>query len=411
MDTEQSLRDRYAALSPTLNEAQCRRWAAVEARALGRGGIALVSRALNMSPHRVRDGITELDDPDHEAFVASGRVRRPGAGRPAATATQPELLAALDRLVDPVTRGDPMSPLRWSSKSTTKLAQALRSEGLVASADTVGRLLVSQGYSLQSTRKTMEGGDHPDRDEQFQHIASQTVAFQASGQPVISVDCKKKELVGEFSNSGQEWQPKGHPTAVNVYNFVSDALFKAIPYGVYDVTHNEGWVTVGIDHDTAEFAVSTIRQWWQRMGRSRYREATRLYVTADGGGSNSARSRLWKQELQRLADDTGLSIHVSHLPPGTSKWNKIEHRLFSQITTNWRGKPLVTLETVVGLIGATTTQTGLKVRAVANTKSYALGRKVTHPEMAALKIEKDDFHGVWNYTIRPRPKQRRRSGR
>jgi hypothetical protein len=281
----------------------------------------------------------------------------------------------------------------------------------VASADTVGRLLVSQGYSLQSTRKTMEGGDHPDRDEQFQHIASQTVAFQASGQPVISVDCKKKELVGEFSNSGQEWQPKGHPTAVNVYNFVSDALFKAIPYGVYDVTHNEGWVTVGIDHDTAEFAVSTIRQWWQRMGRSRYREATRLYVTADGGGSNSARSRLWKQELQRLADDTGLSIHVSHLPPGTSKWNKIEHRLFSQITTNWRGKPLVTLETVVGLIGATTTQTGLKVRAVANTKSYALGRKVTHPEMAALKIEKDDFHGEWNYTIRPRPKQRRRSGR
>jgi hypothetical protein len=295
-----------------------------------------------------------------------------------------------------------MSALRWSSKSTETLATELRAEGFGVSADVVGELLKAQGYSLQSTRKTLEGGDHPDRDAQFQHIAAQVAAFQKADQPVISVDCKKKELVGEFKNGGREWQPKGQPEAVNVYDFVDDALFKAIPYGVYDVTRNEGWVSVGIDHDTAEFAVHSIRQWWQRMGKKRYAEATALYVTADGGGSNGSRNRLWKQEMQRLADDTGMTIHVSHLPPGTSKWNKIEHRLFSQITINWRGKPLRTLEAVVGLIANTTTRTGLKVRAAADQKRYKTGRKISDAEMKELALIKDDFHGDWNYSFTPR---------
>jgi hypothetical protein len=284
------------------------------------------------------------------------------------------------------------------------LAAALRADGFKVSADTVGEMLKAQDYSLQAPRKTHEGGDRPDRDAQFQHINEQTKAMQSANQPVISVDCKKKELVGEFKNGGREWQPKGHPEAVNVYDFVSDALFKASPYGVYDVTRNEGWVSVGIDHDTAEFAVHTIKWWWQKMGRSRYPEATELYITADGGGSNGSRNRLWKQELQALADATGLTIHVSHLPPGTSKWNKIEHRLFSQITMNWRGKPLATLEAVVSLIANTTTQTGLKVRAAADTRKYPTGRKVTAADVAALNMVKDDFHGEWNYTFIPHAK-------
>jgi hypothetical protein len=263
-------------------------------------------------------------------------------------------------------------------------------------------MLREMGYSLQAPRKTLEGGNHPDRDAQFQHIADETLRMQLAGQPVISVDCKKKELVGEFKNGGREWQPKGQPEAVNVYDFIDDALFKAIPYGVYDVTRNEGWVAVGIDHDTAEFAVHTIGQWWQRMGRARYRAAKQLFITADGGGSNGSRNRLWKQELQRLADATGLEIHVSHLPPGTSKWNKIEHRLFGQITTNRRGKPLRTLETVVALIANTTTRTGLKVKAVANQKPYATGRKISDAEMKVLAINRDAFHGEWNYAIKPR---------
>jgi hypothetical protein len=288
--------------------------------------------------------------------------------------------------------------------STEKLATALRAEGFRVSADTVGQMLTAQGYSLQATRKTMEGGDHPDRDAQFQHIASEAARMQAAGQPVISVDCKKKEFIGPFKNAGREWQPAGKPEAVNVYDFPDMADGKAIPYGVYDVTRNEGWVSVGIDHDTAEFAVSTIRQWWRRMGQPRYKGATALYVTADGGGSNGARNRLWKSEMQRLADDTGLTIHVSHLPPGTSKWNKIEHRLFGQITTNWRGKPLVTLEAVVGLIASTTTATGLKVRAAADQKRYPTGKKVTEEEMAALALTRNDFHGEWNYSFTPRKK-------
>lgn len=403
-DEETRIRVKYASLAPTMSEALTRMWAAAEARSLGRGGIACVVRATGLARDTIAAGLRELDDPEHQTRLATGRVRRPGGGRKALTTTHPGVAAALDALVAPATRGDPMSPLRWSSKSTEKLAAELNAQGFPISADTVGELLKAQDYSLQAPRKTLEGGDHPDRDAQFQHIAAQTQQFQAAGQPVISVDCKKKELVGEFTNGGREWQPRGHPEAVNVYDFVSDALFKVSPYGIYDVTRNEGWVSVGIDHDTAEFAVSSIRQWWRRMGQRRYPEATRLYVTADGGGSNGSRNRLWKRELQRLADDTGLEIEVSHLPPGTSKWNKIEHRLFSQITLNWRGKPLTTLETVVSLIAATKTVTGLKVKAAADQKTYRTGIKISKQEMKGLNLVKDEFHGDWNYIIKPRAK-------
>ena len=405
LDQEAVIRVKFEALAPVLNEAASRVWAALEARALGHGGIACVARATGLARGTIVAGLRDLDDPEQLARLAAGQVRRPGGGRKPVTVNQPELVAALERLVSPATRGDPMSPLRWTSKSTEKLAAALHAAGFRVSADTVGTLLKAQGYSLQAPRKTLEGGDHPDRDAQFQHIAAQVTRMQAADQPVISVDCKKKELVGEFKNGGREWQPAGHPEAVNVYDFVDDALFKVNPYGVYDVTRNEGWVSVGIDHDTAEFAVATIRQWWRRMGKARYPQATALYVTADGGGSNGSRNRMWKRELQRLADDTGLTIHVSHLPPGTSKWNKIEHRLFSQITANWRGKPLSTLEVVVGLIANTSTQTGLKVRAATDQKPYRTGIKVSDAEMKQLSLVRDDFHGDWNYSVTPRPKQ------
>ena len=403
-DHEALIRNKFASLAPIMGEAQLRLWAATEARALGRGGIAMVARATGLSRNTIVAGLSELDNPELQARVAAGRSRRPGAGRKSVVVTRPEIEVALDRLVSPATRGDPMSPLRWSSKSTEKLAAELRAEGFTIDADTVGTLLKAQGYSLQALHKTLEGGAHPKRDAQFQHIAATVARFQAAGQPVISVDCKKKELVGTFKNAGREWQITGRPEAVNVHDFANDALFKAIPYGVYDVTRNEGWVCVGIDHETAEFAVATIRQWWRQMGQARYRGATELYITADGGGSNGARNRLWKRELQTLADSTGLMIHVSHLPPGTSKWNKIEHRLFSQITLNWRGKPLTTLEAVVGLIGNTTTKTGLKVRAIADQKSYPTGRKVTDAEMKALAITRSNFHGDWNYSFTPREK-------
>jgi hypothetical protein len=314
------------------------------------------------------------------------------------------LEAALARLVDPTTRGDPGSPLRWTSKSKATLAAELRAEGFRVSANTVGALLRQQGYSLQAPRKRLEGGGHPDRDAQFRHIQQQVEAMQGAGQPVISVDCKKKELVGEFKNGGREWQPKGRPVSVNVYDFVDDALFKAIPYGVYDVTRDEAWVSIGISHETAAFAVDTIRHWWRQMGRRRYPAATALLITADGGGSNGARNRAWKVELQRLADRTGLTLHVCHLPPGTSKWNKIEHRLFNHITMNWRGRPLATLEAVVALIANTRTRTGLHVQAAANDKPYRTGRKVSDAEIQGLNLVRDDFHGEWNYAIHPRAK-------
>jgi hypothetical protein len=405
-DAEAVVRAKFEALAGVLNEVQTRLWAAAEARSYGHGGVVLVARATGLARGTIATGLRDLDDPAHRTQLAAGRVRRPGGGRKTLTTTQPGLAAALEDLVAPATRGDPESPLRWTSKSTTKLAAELRAAGFDVSASTVGTLLKAEDYSLQAPRKTLEGGDHPDRDAQFHHIADVTRQMQAAGQPVVSVDCKKKELIGAFTNGGREWQPKGHPQGVNVYDFVSDARFKANPYGVYDVTRNEGWVSVGIDHDTAEFAVQTLRQWWRRMGRARYADATELYITADGGGSNGARNRLWKQELQRFADATGLTIRVSHLPPGTSKWNKIEHRLFSQITLNWRGRPLTTLETIVSLIANTTTQTGLRVRAALDTRTYPTGRKVTTAQMKALALAKDDFHGEWNYTFTPRTKPR-----
>jgi DNA-binding phage protein len=405
MRRAEEIRTRFNLLAPSLNETELRLWAAAEARAVGRGGITLVARATGVSRPRITRGLADLDDPDHQTLRSAGRIRRSGAGRPFVEQQQPGLAEALDRLVAPATRGDPESPLRWTSKSTAHLADALRAEGFEASAKTVAAILKADGFSLQALQKTLEGGDHPDRDAQFQHIQQQVAHAQTAQQPVISVDCKKKELVGTFKNAGQEWQPAGHPEAVNVYDFASDALFKAMPYGVYDVTRNEGYVSVGITHDTAEFAVDTIRHWWRRMGRPRYSDATEIYVIADGGGSNGSRNRLWKQELQALADTTGLTIHVSHLPPGTSKWNKIEHRLFSQITLNWRGRPLTSLEVVVSLIANTRTSTGLKVKAAANRKAYRTGIKVSDAEMKELLIEKDNFHGEWNYVIRPRERR------
>jgi len=396
------LRTKFEALAPSMSEVGQRLWAAVEARALGRGGVAVVARATGLRRARIVAGVRDLDDPTHATLRASGRVRRPGAGRPSATAFQPGLLAALDRLVEPTTRGDPMSALRWTSKSKTKLATELTAQGFLVSPNTVGALLHQQRYSLQAPRKLLEGGDHPDRDAQFRHLQARVAALQAAGQPVVSVDCKKKELVGTFQTGGQEWQPQGQPVPVNVYDFVSDAVCKVSPYGVYDVTRNEGWVSVGTDHDTARFAVNSIREWWRRMGRQRYAAATEILITADGGGSNSSRGRLWKLELQRFADRTGLTVHVCHLPPGTSKWNKIEHRLFSQITLNWRGRPLETLEIVVQLIAHTRTDTGLRVRAAADEKPYPTKVKVSDQTMRELRLVRDDFHGNWNYSLLPR---------
>ena len=399
---EDSLRRKYESLAPILPEAARRHWAAAEARALGRGGISAVARATGLTRDTIRVGLRELDDPDHQALIATGRARRPGAGRPSALENHPGLDDALERLVNPATRGDPMSALRWTSKSTTTLAAELTAQGFAVTADTVGTILKARHYSLQSTRKRLEGGDHPDRDAQFLHIQRRVAAMQAAGQPIVSVDCKKKELIGRFKNQGREWQPAGEPEAVNVYDFPDLADGKAIPYGVYDVTRNEGWVSVGTDHDTGEFAVNTLQEWWRRMGRSRYRAAKELLITADGGGSNGSRNRAWKKHLQCFTDRTGLVVHVCHLPPGTSKWNKIEHRLFGQITLNWRGRPLETLEVVVQLIANTTTATGLRVKAAADQKPYPTKIKVSDAEMAQINLSKETFHGEWNYTIRPR---------
>jgi transposase len=336
-----------------------------------------------------------------ETAGGAGRVRRPGGGRKSLVAHDATLLADLETLVDPVTRGDPESPLRWTSKSRSKLALALRAQGHRVSGRTVGRLLRGLGYSLQAPRKTLEGTDHPDRDAQFEHINAQAQAFQERGQPVISVDAKKKELVGLFKNGGREWQPVGQPERVNVHDFPSQAEGRALPYGVYDLAQNTGWVSVGTDHDTATFAVETIRRWWQQMGTPTYPGATDLLITADGGGSNSSRSRLWKVALQQLADDTGLRVQVCHFPPGTSKWNKIEHRLFAHITENWRGRPLVSQAVVVNLIGSTTTTTGLAVRAALDPAHYPTKQKVSDAELNRVQLQRADFHGEWNYAIHP----------
>jgi hypothetical protein len=394
----EQLAEKYAVMAPVLDERQRRRWMGAEARALGRGGVSAVARATGASRSTVTAAVKELDDPG--SGVPAGRVRRPGAGRPSVVESDAGLAAALEALVDPATRGDPESPLRWTSKSTQILAGELRGEGHRVGPRTVAKLLSGAGYSLQATRKTREGGTHPDRDAQFRYLSEQVNAHLADGQPVVSVDTKKKELVGRYKNGGREWQPKGDPEQVDVYDFLGEQG-KAIPYGVYDVAANAAWVSVGRDHDTATFAVSTLRRWWQAMGRPLYPEARRLLISADGGGSNGSRVRLWKVELAAFAAESGLQITVCHLPPGTSKWNKIEHRLFSHISMNWRGRPLESHETIVALIAATTTRTGLSVHAELDDGDYPKGVKISDQQMAALPLERHDFHGNWNYTLRP----------
>lgn len=400
MANEAEIRMKFEALSPAMGERMRRLWAGSEAEAYGDGGLAAVARATGMSRTTIRSGRNEL----REGLAAEpeGHTRRPGAGRPRIEDVNPGLVEALESLVDPVTRGDPESPLRWTAKSTRKLAEELGQRGYQISPQKVGELLRDCGYSLQATHKTTEGKQHPDRNAQFELISERVDEFQARGAPVISVDTKKKELVGDFKNAGREWQPKGEPVPVRVHDFIDKTLGKVIPYGVYDVTRNTGWVNVGTDHDTPAFAVESIWQWWWRMGRRTYPDASELLITADSGGSNSSRSRVWKASLQDLADRTGLTICVSHLPPGTSKWNKIEHRLFCHITENWRGRPLVDHETVVNLIGSTRTAKGLRVKAKLDTREYPLGVKVTDAEMGGLSLMRDDFHGEWNYKLVPR---------
>jgi hypothetical protein len=397
----ENLKAKFSEIVPLLDERQLRFVALAEARSLGHGGIKAVAEASGLSRRSIERAKIEASDDSPIPPCPDSRVRRPGGGRKKLVEHNPGLLKALDKLVDPATRGDPMSPLRWTSKSTAKLSQELKDAGYQISANTVGDLLKQSGYSLQSVRKKLEGGSHEDRDRQFCFINDSVVCFQECGHPVISIDAKKKELVGTFHNKGKEWQPKGEPEKANTHDFMDKKLGKVTPYGVFDITSNEGWVSVGIDHDTAEFAAETIRRWWEEMGRERYPEAKKLLITADGGGSNGVRLRLWKKCLQKLATLTGLEIHVRHFPPGTSKWNKIEHRLFAQITNNWRGRPLLSREVVVNLIGSTTTQTGLKVRAALDETSYPTKQKVTDEEMDAIKITREQFHGEWNYFIRP----------
>jgi transposase len=400
MKEQEAITQRYARVAGVLDERSRRAVAASEALALGWGGITAVSRATGLSRKTIRAGIKELRGELPRA--APGRVRRPGGGRKKLVATDPTVRADLERLVEPTTRGDPESPLRWTCKSVRKLAAAPRGLGHRVSHQWVAETLRALGYSLQGNRKTREGSGHPDRDAQFAHLNAAAEAFLAAGEPVISVDTKKKELVGDFKNGGREWRPQGAPEQVRVHDFVIPELGRVSPYGVYDLAANAGWVAVGIDHDTAAFAVATIRRWWHSTGRARYPRARRLLICADGGGSNGARLRLWKWELQRLADETGLTISVGHFPPGTSKWNKIEHRLFAFISQNWRGTPLTSYAVILSLIAATTTATGLTVESYLDTDRYPPGRKVSDAEMATLRLVRDAFHGEWNYTIAPR---------
>jgi len=398
----QSLQEKYEALSPVLNERSRRRWAAVEARALGHGGIAAVEEATGISRSTIARGLRELKDADDEPLEAE-RIRRPGGGRKPVTEKDPTILESLERLVEPTTAGQPDAPLRWTSKSLRNLASELKEEGHDVSHPTVGTLLKDLGYTLQANRKTREGTSHPDRDAQFGYLNEQVRASQAAGHPVISVDTKKKELVGDFKNPGQEWRPKGMPEEVRSHDFKIPGPEggKAIPYGVYDLTRDEGWVSVGIDHDTGSFAVHSIARWWEEMGQPAYQDAPALLITADCGGSNGTRIRLWKWELQQFANRSGLTITVCHFPPGTSKWNKIEHRFFSFIAMNWRGKPLFSLATIVNLIGSTTTRSGLRIRSEIDHGTYPKGVKISKAQMESLTLERHEFHGDWNYTIRP----------
>jgi len=397
---------KYQALSGRLDEATLRMWAATEARSLGRGGISAVAKAIGMSRTTIHAGLAELKAAASVVSVGKRetrpRIRAIGGGRKKLTAKDADLLRDLDALVDPTSRGDPMSPLRWTCKSTYRLAEELERLGHAVSQRTVCDLLTQMEYSLQSTRKTREGGQHEDRDAQFAHIARTVAEYQAAGDPAISVDTKKKELIGDFKNAGKEWQPKGTPEHVRVHDFIDPELGKVAPYGVYDLTANTGWVNIGIDHDTAEFAVESIRRWWREMGEQTYPRPRRLLITADCGGSNGHRVRLWRTELQKLADELRLTIQVCHFPPGTSKWNKIEHRMFCHITANWRGRPLISRQVVVNLIGNTTTREGLRIKADIDENTYAKGIKISEEELASLAIERDEFHGEWNYRLLPR---------
>ena len=398
LELEATIVEKYAAVEAVLDERGRRVWAAAESRVIGYGGDALVSDATGLSRPTIRAGRREIES----GAVASGRIRRPGAGRPPIEQSQPGIKQALEKLVDPLPRGDPESPLRWTCKSRAQLTAALSKAGWRVSSTTVSRLLHELGYSLQAVRKSQEVRSHPDRNGQFEHINTKADDFMQRSQPVVSVDTKQKELVGDFKNGGREWHPEGRPEKSRVHDFPQDAMGKAIPYGIYDMGRNEAWVHVGRDHDTPAFAVASLRRWWRVMGKRRYAQARALFITADAGGSNGYRSRVWKHELQKFADETRLRIHVSHFPPGTSKWHKIEHRLFCHITQNWRGKPLRTFETIVDLIGNTRTAAGLRVTAQLDQRKYPTGVVITKAEMAALSLHRNEFHGDWNYELRPR---------
>lgn len=395
------VQEKYERLKGFLDERSRRLWAANEAVAFGRGGIRGVAEALGMSTKTVHEGTRELKVKADNGAAAAGRQRRPGGGRKRLAEHDPALVKTIEAIVDPATRGDPMTPLKWTSKSLNKISAELQQQGWQVSPPTIGEILRKDlKYSLQGLKKTKEGSkQHPDRDAQFQYLSQQCREFQQRGQPVISVDAKKKELIGDFKNGGREWQPQGKPEPVRTHDFKDKELGKGIPYGILDTARNEGWVSVGVDHDTAEFAVSSIRNWWTRMGKTVYPQARELLITADAGGSNSYRTKLWKRELQKLADETDLILTVCHFPPGTSKWNKIEHRMFCHITANWRGRPLSSLEVIVNLIGATTTRKGLRIEAGLDLGTYQKGIEVSDQEMAELQLQPHDFHGEWNYTI------------
>ena len=395
--TEEKIKEDFARISPFLDEKTSRLYVSNVALSLGRGGRLKVSKSLGISRVRINNGIKELQG--QSPRVASGKKRKAGGGRKSIDEHHPEIKEQIENIISPYTRGDPMNPLRWCSKSLRKIADALKAKGYPISHVSVEKYLLNNGYSLQSNRKTDEGASEEDRDSQFEYINSKAKLFMSEKEPVISVDCKKKELIGNYKNAGQEWEKSKSPQEVKVYDFLDKELGKAVPYGTYDIAHNEGWVNVGVGSDTAQFAVNAIRTWWQQMGMNTYPNATKLLITADSGGSNSARGRLWKKELQLFSTETGLEINVCHYPPGTSKWNKIEHRLFSFITKNWRGKPLISLETVVNLIANTTTETGLKVRAMKDTNIYLKGIKVSDEEFNKINLTKDTFRGDWNYAI------------
>ena len=402
MDELSAIKCRYGYINQFLNEKARRLFLASEAKTIGWGGIEKVSRATGVSSDTISKGCKELDD--EPKIIESGKIRKPGGGRKKLVDTDPTLLSDLDSLIEPITRGDPESPLRWTCKSTRKLARELKNMGHNISHMRAADILHNQGYSLQSNQKVIEGGNNPDRNGQFILINNKTKLFIKYGQPVVSIDTKKKELVGNFKNGGREYHLKGNPLKVLVHDFKIDGQGKVNPYGIYDISRNEGWVSVGTDHDTSAFAVESIRQWWNTMGKMAYQDARKLLITADSGGSNGYRVRLWKVELQKLADESGLEISVSHFPPGTSKWNKIEHRLFSFITQNWRGKPLISHEAIVSLIAANTTQKGLHVECQMDENVYPKGIKISDEELKGINLTSDKFHGEWNYTIKPNKK-------